>query len=86
MEKQKGKIKHIAFSYHDDAQTFDRILTEHPEVEYVQIALNYYDWDEPFIQSQKCYEVIGKHGCEVIVMEPVKGGSFAKVPVAVEKR
>lgn len=60
--KEQGKIKHIAFSYHDDAAHLDEILTEHPEVEAVQIALNYYDWEEPFMQAKKCYDVIRKHG------------------------
>lgn len=82
--KEQGKIRHIAFSYHDDADHLDKILTEHPEVEAVQIALNYYDWEEPFIQSKKCYEVIRKHGKQVIVMEPVKGGTLATVPAGTE--
>ena len=82
--KAKGKIRHIAFSYHDDAAHLDQILTEHPEVEAVQIALNYYDWEEPFIQAKACYEVIRKHGKQVIVMEPVKGGTLAKVPAGAE--
>ena len=78
--KEQGKIKHIAFSYHDDAAHLDEILTEHPEVEAVQIALNYYDWEEPFMQAKKCYDVIRKHGAQVIVMEPVKGGNLADLP------
>lgn len=78
--KDQGKIRHIAFSYHDDAAHLDRILTDHPEVEAVQIALNYYDWDEPFMQAKACYDVIRKHGAQVIVMEPVKGGTLASVP------
>ncbi len=82
--KEQGKIRHIAFSYHDDAEHLDRILTEHPEVDAVQIVLNYYDWEEPFIQSKKCYEVIRKHGKQVIVMEPVKGGALARVPSGAE--
>ncbi len=82
--KEQGKIRHIAFSYHDDASHLDQILTEHPEVDAVQIVLNYYDWEEPFIQSKKCYEVIRKHGKQVIVMEPVKGGMLAKVPTGAE--
>ena len=83
--KEQGKIRHIAFSYHDDAAHLDQILTEHPEVDAVQIVLNYYDWEEPFIQSKKCYEVIRKHGKRVIVMEPVKGGMLAKVPADAEQ-
>ncbi len=82
--KEQGKIRHIVFSYHDDAEHLDRILTEHPEVDAVQIVLNYYDWEEPFIQSKKCYEVIRKHGKQVIVMEPVKGGTLAKAPKGAE--
>ena len=72
--QEEGKIRHIAFSYHDDAEHLDQILAEHPEVEAVQIVVNYYDWDEPFIQAKKCCEVIAKHGAKVIAMEPVKGG------------
>ena len=82
--KEQGKIRHITFSYHDDAEHLDKILAEHPEVDAVQIVLNYYDWEEPFIQSEKCYEVIRKHGKQVIVMEPVKGGALAKVPSGAE--
>ena len=82
--KEQGKIRHIAFSYHDDAAHLDQILAEHPEVDAVQIVLNYYDWEEPLIQSKKCYEVIRKHGKQVIVMEPVKGGMLAKVPAVAE--
>ena len=82
--KAAGKIRHIAFSYHDDAAHLDQILAEHPEVDAVQIALNYYDWEEPFIQAKACYEVIRKHGRQVIVMEPVKGGALSKVPDGAE--
>lgn len=82
--KAAGKIRHIAFSYHDDAAHLDQILAEHPEVDAVQIALNYYDWEEPFIQAKACYEVIRKHGRQVIVMEPVKGGTLSKVPDGAE--
>ena len=78
--KEEGKIRHIAFSFHDSADVLDRILTEHPEVEAVQIALNYIDWDAYFVQAKACYEVIRKHGRQVIIMEPVKGGMLAKVP------
>lgn len=84
--KEAGQVRHIGFSYHDSAEVLDRILTGHPEVEFVQIALNYYDWEEPFIQSTQCYEVIRRHGCQVVVMEPVKGGMLAKVPDTVSER
>lgn len=82
--KEEGKIKHLGFSHHSSAKLLDRILTEHPEVEFVQIALNYIDWESEFVQARECYEVIRKHGKEVVVMEPVKGGGLAKVPASVE--
>ncbi|MCW3787883.1 aldo/keto reductase [Plebeiibacterium sediminum] len=83
-EKQKqGKIKHIGFSYHDNAKLLDEILTKHPEIEFVQLQINYIDWDNQSIQSGKCYEVAQKHGKKVVVMEPLKGGSLANVPDSV---
>lgn len=84
--KAEGKIKHLGFSFHDSPEALDRILTEHPEVEFVQIALNYYDWDSEFVQSRRCYEIIRKHGKDVIVMQPVKGGMLARVPEEIQKR
>ncbi len=84
-KKQEGKIKNIGFSYHDNAALLDEILTAHPEVDFVQLQINYLDWDNESIQSRKCYEVAQKHGKPVIVMEPVKGGTLAKVPEAAAK-
>lgn len=78
--KQEGKIKHIGFSYHDDAETLDRILSEHPETEVVQLQLNYIDWDSNSIQAGKCYEVCVNHNVMVTVMEPLKGGSLVNLP------
>lgn len=83
-KKEQGLVKHIGFSFHDNAALLDKVLTEHPEVEFVQLQINYLDWDSEAIQSRKCYEVATKHGKPVIVMEPVKGGTLAKVPTAVE--
>ena len=82
--KADGKIKHIAFSFHDTADVLDQILTEHPEAEAVQIAVNYYDWNSYLVQSRACYEVIRRHGKQVIIMEPVKGGMLAEAPEAAE--
>lgn len=84
-KKEEGKIKNIGFSFHDRAELLDEILTSHPSVDFVQIQLNYIDWDNESIQSRKCYEVAKKHNKKVIVMEPVKGGTLAKVPAAAEK-
>lgn len=83
--KAAGKIKHIGFSFHDSADVLNKILTEQPEVDAVQIVVNYYDWDARYIQSRKCYETIRKHGRKVLIMEPVKGGMLAKAPAQAEK-
>ena len=83
-KKAEGKTRHIGFSYHDGAELLDRILTAHPEVEYVQLQINYLDWDDPKVQSRACYEVCVKHHKPVIVMEPVKGGRLARLPEAAQ--
>ncbi len=77
--KAEGKIKHAGFSFHDTADVLDKILTEHPEMEFVQLQINYYDWESENVQSRKCYEVAVKHGVPIIVMEPVKGGTLASL-------
>lgn len=79
-KKEEGKVKNIGFSFHDGAKLLDEILTAHPEVDFVQLQINYLDWDNESIQSRKCYEVATKHGKPVIVMEPVKGGSLVNLP------
>lgn len=77
--KEEGKIRHIGFSFHDTADVLDEILSRHPEMEFVQLQINYYDWDSEDVQSKKCYETAVKHGVPVIVMEPVKGGILANM-------
>ena len=84
-KKRSGQVKTIGFSFHDNADMLDRVLTEHPEMEFVQLQINYLDWDSEGIQSRKCYEVAKKHGKPVIVMEPVKGGTLAQIPEEAEK-
>lgn len=79
-KKEKGLVRHIGFSFHDTANLLDEVLTKHPEMEFVQLQINYLDWESEWIQSRKCYEVCEKHGKPVIVMEPVKGGSLASIP------
>ena len=83
-KKNLGLVKNIGFSFHDRPELLDEILTKHPEIEFVQLQLNYLDWDSLGVQSHKCYDVAKKHGKPVIVMEPVKGGTLAKVPESVE--
>ncbi len=82
--KEKGLIKHLGFSFHDKAEYLDQILTNHPEAEFVQLQINYADWENSSIQSRECYEVARKHNKPVIVMEPVKGGSLAAMSPEVQ--
>ena len=78
--KEQGKVKEYGFSYHDNAELLDKILTEQPDVDYVQLQVNYMDWNNDGVQSRKCCEVAQKHGKKIIVMEPVKGGTLANLP------
>ena len=78
--KTEGKIRHVGMSFHDTAEVLDKILTDRPELEFVQLQLNYVDWEDHRVQSRACYEVCVKHGKPVIVMEPVKGGSLVNLP------
>ncbi|MGI6500906.1 MAG: aldo/keto reductase [Anaerostipes sp.] len=84
-KKNQGVIKHMGFSFHDGPELLDQVLTEHPEFEFVQLQINYLDWDSVGVQSRKCYEVAAKHNKPVIVMEPVKGGTLADVPEQVRE-
>ena len=84
-QKKKGLIKHLGFSFHDKADKLDEVLTLHPDMEFVQLQINYADWESASIQSRACYEVARKHGKPVIIMEPVKGGSLANLPAPIEK-
>lgn len=78
--KEEGKVRHIGFSFHGDAQMLEEILTRYPYLEYVQIQLNYLDWEDAHVQSRLCYETATRHHKPVIVMEPVKGGCLASIP------
>ncbi len=77
--KAEGKIRHLGISFHDKAAVLEQILTEYPQVEAVQIQLNYLDWDDPAVESRKCWEVCRKHGKPVIVMEPCRGGNLVNL-------
>ncbi len=83
-KKKAGEIRRLGFSFHDTAEVLDRILTEQPQMEFVQLQINYLDWEDEGVQSRLCYEVARKHGKDIIVMEPVKGGALAKVPDSVK--
>ncbi len=77
--QEEGRIRHIGFSFHGDAKLLEEYLTAHPAMEYVQLQVNYLDWDNEMIQSGKCMEVARTFGKKVIVMEPVKGGTLARL-------
>lgn len=83
-KKESGLVKHIGFSFHGTPALLERVLTEHPALDFVQLQINYLDWESKEIQSRACYEIAVRHGVPVIVMEPVKGGALANVPPAVE--
>ena len=83
--KKQGKIKYMGFSFHDDADFLDKVLTEHPEIDFVQLQLNYLDWENGVIQSRRNYEVARKHHKPIVVMEPIKGGTLASFSDDIEK-
>ena len=84
-KKEKGLVRHAGFSFHDTPELLDEILTKHHEMEFVQLQINYLDWESEWVQSRACYEVAVKHGKPIIVMEPVKGGTLANLPEEAEK-
>lgn len=82
--KANGTIRHYGFSFHDSPELLDKLLTEHPDVDFVQLQINYADWESPEVKSRACYEVARKHGKQVVIMEPVKGGALANPPEQVK--
>lgn len=78
--RSEGKVGHVGLSFHDSAEVLDEILTQYPEIEVVQLQVNYYDFEDPIVQSRLCLDVCKKHGKPVIVMEPVRGGMLASPP------
>ncbi len=82
-KKREGVLRHVGFSFHSTPEELEKILTAHPEMEFVQLQINYADWENPEICSRECYEVARKHGKPIIIMEPVKGGMLATPPQSV---
>lgn len=82
--KEEGMIKHYGFSFHSSPERLEQVLTDHPDAEFVQLQINYSDWEDKFICSRRCYEIATRHGKPVIVMEPVKGGKLADPPSSVK--
>jgi len=83
-KKAENLIRHVGFSFHSTPEELDEILNQHPEMEFVQLQINYADWENPAVQSRRCYETARKHGKPVIIMEPVKGGMLANPPETVQ--
>ncbi len=83
-KKAEGKIKHVGFSFHSTAENLEKILVAHPDMEFVQLQINYADWEDSSVQSRACFEVASKYNIPVIVMEPVKGGLLARPAKQVE--
>ena len=79
-KKEKGFVREAGFSFHGKPELLDQILTEYPEVDFVQLQINYIDWDNPSVRSRECYEIARKHGKKILIMEPVKGGLLATLP------
>ena len=84
-KKAEGLIRHVGFSHHGTAEELDAIMTAHPEVEFVQLQVNYFDWEDHVNQSRACLEVAAKHGVPVTVMEPLRGGLLAEPPESVAR-
>ena len=82
-KKAEGKIRHIGFSFHSTPEELEEILIAHPEAEFVQLQINYADWENPSIQSRGVYEMARKYGKAVVIMEPLKGGLLANPPESV---
>ena len=84
-QKAKGLIKNFGFSFHADPALLDELLNAHPEVDFIQLQINYADWDNPGVASRECYEIARRHGKSITVMEPVKGGALANPPKGVQR-
>ncbi len=84
-QKEKGLVKHFGFSFHAGPELLDQILTAHPEVDFIQLQINYADWENPSVTARANYEVARRHGKSIVVMEPVKGGTLADPPKAVKE-
>ena len=84
-QKEKGLVKYFGFSYHAGPALLDQILTAHPEVDFIQLQINYADWENPSVTARANYEVARRHGKSITVMEPVKGGKLADPPEKVKQ-
>lgn len=79
-KKDEGVIKHLGFSMHDNAEALEALLKAHPNMDFIQLQVNYLDWDDPVVESAKCMAVAQKYGVPVVIMEPARGGSLVQLP------
>ena len=84
-QKEKGLIRHYGFSFHADPALLEELLNDHPDVDFVQLQINYSDWEHPGTASRECWEIARRHGKPVVIMEPVKGGALADPVPGVRK-
>ena len=84
-KKAEGKIRHFGFSFHGSPAYLEAVLDRHPEIEFVQIQLNYLDWDNPRVQAGRLYEILRRREIPMVIMEPVKGGTLAQLTPELEK-
>ena len=83
-KKAEGKIRHFGFSFHGSPAYLTRVLDTHPEIEFVQIQLNYADWNNPVVRSGELYEILHSRNIPMVIMEPVKGGTLASLTPELE--
>ena len=84
-KKAEGLIRYYGFSFHGDPMLLDMLLTEHPDVDFIQLQINYADWDNPGVASGECYEIARRHNVSMTIMEPLKGGLLANPPESVKQ-
>ncbi len=82
--KKEGKVKKWGFSFHDTPELLEQLLTDYPDCDFVQLQINYADWESKLTQARRLYEIAVNHGKEIIVMEPVRGGALANLPPEAE--
>ena len=83
-KKAEGLVRNVGFSFHDGPELLDQLLTAHPDMDFVQLQINYADWESEKIAARRNYEVARAHGKQIVVMEPVKGGKLADPPEQVK--
>jgi predicted aldo/keto reductase-like oxidoreductase len=84
-EREKGKIRHLGWSFHGDQSVFDHILSLHDEVkwDFVLIQMNYSDWRNARgrnVNAEYLYGELEKRGIPNLIMEPLLGGRLSNVP------